>query len=141
MDCFVADAPLRKRFAFAAGNDAWRSRGSAHLGQIAIFSMDCRVKPGNNEIRKELSMRRNLALALLLIAPLLAGCLERGQPTMVDTSADDDAFCRANNVAVGSNDYVNCRKNRDVQRGNANARTDRAQRNLAEQMLNNPTRP
>ena len=77
-------------------------------------------------------------IALLLAAPLLAGCLERGQPTMVDTSADDDAFCRANNVAVGSNDYVNCRKNRDVQRGNANARADRAQRNLAEQMLNNP---
>jgi hypothetical protein len=89
-------------------------------------------------------MRRNsarLLIALLLAAPLLAGCLERGQPTMVDTSADDDAFCRANNVAAGSNDYVICRKNRDVQRGNANARTDRAQRNLAEQMLNNPTRP
>jgi len=80
-------------------------------------------------------------LALLLAAPLLAGCLERGQPTMVDSSADDDAFCRANNVAVGSNDYVICRKNRDVQRANANSRTDRAQRNLAEQMLNNPTRP
>ena len=61
-------------------------------------------------------------IALLLAAPLLAGCLERGQPTMVDTSADDDAFCRANNVAAGSNDYVICRKNRDVQRGNANAR-------------------
>ena len=89
-------------------------------------------------------MRHNparLLIALLLTAPLLAGCLERGQPTMVDTSADDDAFCRANNVAVGSTDYVNCRKNRDVQRGNANARTDRAQRNLAEHMLNNPTRP
>jgi len=80
-------------------------------------------------------------IALLLAAPLLAGCLERGQPTMVDTSADDDAFCRASNVAVGSNDYVNCRKNRDVQRGNANARADRSQRNLAEQMLNNPVRP
>ncbi|MBT1514554.1 hypothetical protein KIP88_29100 [Bradyrhizobium sp. SRL28] len=80
-------------------------------------------------------------IALLLAAPLLAGCLERGQPTMVDTSADDDAFCRSNNVAVGSNDYVNCRKNRDVQRGNANARADRAQRNMAEQMLNNPVRP
>jgi hypothetical protein len=78
--------------------------------------------------------------ALLLAAPLLTGCLERGQPTMVDTSADDDAFCRANN-AVGSNEYVNCRKNRDVQRGNANARADRAQRNMAEQMLNNPVRP
>jgi hypothetical protein len=80
-------------------------------------------------------------IALLLAAPLLTGCLERGQPTMVDTSADDDAFCRANNVAVGSNDYVNCRKNRDVQRGNSNARADKAQRNLAEQMLNNPVRP
>ncbi len=79
-------------------------------------------------------------IALLLAAPLLAGCLERGQPTMVDTSADDDAFCRSN-AAAGSNDYVNCRKNRDVQRGNANARADRSQRNLAEQMLNNPTRP
>jgi hypothetical protein len=77
----------------------------------------------------------------LLIAPLLAGCLERGQPTMVDTSGDDDAFCRANNVAPGSNEYVNCRKNRDVQRGKANARADRAQRNMAEQMLNNPVRP
>jgi hypothetical protein len=82
-----------------------------------------------------------LLIALVLSAPLLAGCLERGQPTMVDTSGDDDAFCRANNVAVGSADYVNCRKNRDAQRANANTRADRAQRNLAEQMLNNPTRP
>ena len=81
-----------------------------------------------------------LPLALLLIAPLLACCLERGQPTMVDTSADDDAYCRST-AAVGSNEYVNCRKNRDVQRGNANARADRVQRNMAEQMLNNPVRP
>ena len=80
-------------------------------------------------------------IALLLASPLLTGCLERGQPTMVDRSGDDDAACRANNVALGSPEYVACRKNRDVQRGNANARADRAQRNLAEQMLNNPTRP
>ena len=80
-------------------------------------------------------------IALLLAAPLLAGCLERGQPTMVDSSADDDAFCRANNVAPGSQEYVACRKNRDVQRNSANARTDRAQRNLGEYMLNNPSRP
>ena len=79
--------------------------------------------------------------ALLLAAPLLSGCLERGQPTMADTSGDDDAFCRANNVAPGSTEYVNCRKNRDVQRANANARADRAQRNLGEFMLNNPVRP
>jgi hypothetical protein len=80
-------------------------------------------------------------LALLLIAPLLAGCLERGQPTMVDSGGDDDAFCRANNVAAGSPQYVACRKDRDVQRNNANGRADRAQRNLGEYMLNNPSRP
>ena len=80
-------------------------------------------------------------IALTLIAPLLAGCLERGQPTMADTSGDDDAFCRANNVAAGSAAYVACRKDRDVQRSNANARTDRRQRDLGEYMLNNPTRP
>jgi hypothetical protein len=89
-------------------------------------------------------MRRNFArphIALLLLAPLLAGCLERGQPTMVDTGGDDDAFCRANNVAAGSPEYVACRRDRDVQRNNANTRADRAQRNLGEYMLNNPVRP
>jgi hypothetical protein len=88
-------------------------------------------------------MRRNSTrpcIALLLLAPLLAGCLERGQPTMVDTTGDDDAFCRGKN-AVGSPEYVACRKDRDVQRGNADARADRRQRNLGEYMLNNPVRP
>jgi hypothetical protein len=105
--------------------------------------MECRVKPGNDSNDGNRHMRHTLAacLAALLLAAPLAGCLERGQPTMVDTSGDDDAFCRANNVAPGSNDYVNCRKNRDVQRANANARADRAQRNLGEYMLNNPVRP
>ena len=78
--------------------------------------------------------------ALLLIAPLLAGCLERGQPTMVDGGPDDDTFCRANNVAAGSAEYVACRKDRDVARANANTRADKRQRNLGEYMLNNPTR-
>jgi hypothetical protein len=89
-------------------------------------------------------MRRKTSpfIALLLAAPLLAGCLERGQPTMVDSSRDDDAFCQANGtVKVGSPEYIACRKDRDVQQANANARTDRRQRNLGEYMLNNPTRP
>jgi hypothetical protein len=60
---------------------------------------------------------------------------------MADTSGDDDAYCRANNVTAGSPQYVACRKDRDVQRSNANARTDRRQRDLGEYMLNNPTRP
>ena len=80
-------------------------------------------------------------LALLLLAPLLAGCLERGQPTMVDSGGDDDAFCRANNVAVGSPEYVACRKDRDVQRVNANGRADRRQRDLGEYMMNHPDHP
>ena len=80
-------------------------------------------------------------IALAIVAPLLVGCLERGQPTMVDTSADDDAFCRANNVKAGSPEYVACRKDRDVARANFNDRTDRRQRNLGEYMLNNPSRP
>jgi hypothetical protein len=88
----------------------------------------------------QVSLARH-CIALLLIAPLLAGCLERGQPTMADTSGDDDAFCRANNVKSGSPEYVACRKDRDVQRNNYNAKADRAQRNLGEYMLNNPGRP
>ena len=80
-------------------------------------------------------------IALAIVAPLLTGCLERGQPTMVDSSGDDDAFCRAKNVAVGSPEYVACRKDRDVQRNNANARADRRQRDLGEYMLNNPSVP
>jgi hypothetical protein len=90
------------------------------------------------------NMGRNSALliALLLVAPLLAGCLERGQPTMADNGGgDDDAFCRANNVVVGSPEYVACRKDRDVQRSNANARTDKRQRDLGEYMMNHPDHP
>jgi hypothetical protein len=86
-------------------------------------------------------MKPRFTAAFLLIAPLLAGCLERGQPTMVDTGADDDAFCRANNVAVGSPQYVACRKDRDVQRVNANTRADRRQRDLGDYMMNHPDHP
>ena len=47
---------------------------------------------------------------------------------------------RASN-AVGSPEYVACRKDRDVQRNNANSRADKRQRNLGEYMMNNPVRP
>jgi hypothetical protein len=106
--------------------------------------MDCRLKPGNKATARNGSSMRpasaRLNIVLLLIAPLLAGCLERGQPTMVDSGPDDDTFCRANNVAAGSPEYVACRKDRDVARANANTRADKRQRNLGEYMLNNPTR-
>jgi hypothetical protein len=86
-------------------------------------------------------MSSRILIALLLVAPLLAGCLERGQPTLVDTSGDDDAHCRANNVKAGSPEYIACRKDRDVGRAAFEARADRRQRDLGEYMLNHPDHP
>jgi hypothetical protein len=82
-------------------------------------------------------------IALLLLTPLLAGCLERGEPLPLNSSLnqDDDTFCRANNIKAGSPEYVACRRDRDVQRANAAARADHTQRDLGEYMLNNPTKP
>jgi hypothetical protein len=109
--------------------------------------MDCAVKPAIDESRNNNGNRRmrpnsaQFLIALLLVAPLLAGCLERGKPTVVETSGDDDAICRANNVAAGSSENVACRKDRDVNRNNAAARADRRQRDLGEYMLNHPDHP
>jgi hypothetical protein len=80
-------------------------------------------------------------LALVLAALALSACAQRSQIAVSSLGEDDDAICRANNVAAGSPEYVACRKDRDVQRGNAIARTDKKQRDLGEYMLNNPVRP
>jgi hypothetical protein len=89
-------------------------------------------------------MRRTPAIFLipLLLAAPLAGCLERGNRVVENTLAeDDDTFCRANNVAPGSPEYIACRKDRDVARNNAAGRADRRQRDLGEYMLNHPDHP
>jgi len=91
-------------------------------------------------------MRRSsprLFLTLLLTAPLLAGCLERGEPTVQSSlDTDDDTYCRANGtIASGSPQYAACRKDRDVQRDNATRRTDRKQRDLAQYMMDHPDHP
>jgi hypothetical protein len=81
-------------------------------------------------------------LALILAALTLAACATRSErPVSSTLDQDDDSFCRANNVAVGSSEYIACRKDRDVQRNNAAARTDRRQRDLGEYMLNHPDHP
>ncbi len=119
---------------------------SSAIGNAFIL-MDCAVKPAKDESRNNHGNRRmrpnsaQLLIALVLVAPLLAGCLERGRPTVVDTSGDDDAICRANNVAVGSSEYVACRRDRDASRNNAASRADRRQRDLGEYMLNHPDHP
>ena len=86
----------------------------------------------------------NIPIALLLAAPLLAGCLERGEPPPLSgtLTQDDDLYCRAGGKnAPGSPDYVYCRRDRDAQRNAAIVRADKKQRDLGEYMLNNPTRP
>jgi hypothetical protein len=73
----------------------------------------------------------------------LAGCLGRNEgPVTAQGNDDDDSYCRANNtVAVGSPQYVSCRKDRDVMRQQAEARADRRQRDLGEYMMNHPDHP
>lgn len=80
-------------------------------------------------------------IVLTLVALTLGACARRTDIPASSLGEDDDATCRANGVAVGSSEYAACRKDRDVQRSNAVARADRAQRNLSEHMLNNPDRP
>jgi hypothetical protein len=81
-----------------------------------------------------------LALALAVLA--LSACVQRNQvPVLSSLNEDDDTFCRANNVAAGSPEYVACRRDRDIQRNNAIVRADKKQRDLGEYMLNNPVRP
>jgi hypothetical protein len=83
-----------------------------------------------------------LLLALALSVLTLTACVQRNQaPVLSGLNEDDDTFCRANNVAAGSPEYVACRKDRDVARSNAVARADKKQRDLGEYMLNNPVRP
>jgi hypothetical protein len=83
-----------------------------------------------------------LCTALILAALALSACTRRGEVPLTSTLAeDDDTFCRANNVAAGSSEYVSCRRDRDAQRANAAARADKKQRDLGEYMMNNPVRP
>jgi hypothetical protein len=86
--------------------------------------------------------RSTHVIALVLAALTLSACAKRNElPAYSSLNEDDDTFCRANNVTVGSPEYVACRKDRDAQRANAIARADKKQRDLGEYMMNNPVRP
>ena len=76
-------------------------------------------------------------IALAFIGLSLTACAARNQPVTAVGNDDDDSYCRANNtVQPGTPEYVACRKDRDVMRQRAEAKADRAQRNLGEYMLN-----
>jgi hypothetical protein len=76
--------------------------------------------------------------AIFAIAGLaLAGCANLQRHASLETShVDDDAYCQKTAGPQGSNAYVACRKDRDVQRGLADDKIERQHRNLAERMLN-----
>jgi hypothetical protein len=80
-------------------------------------------------------------IALTLTALALSACARRSDIPVSSLGEDDDAICHANNVQVGSPEYVACRKDRDVIRSNAASRADRRQRDLGEYMLNHPDHP
>jgi hypothetical protein len=85
-----------------------------------------------------------LPVALALMALALVSCARRGELPASASAAlaeDDDTFCRKGGLSPGSPEYVNCRRDRDVQRSNLIDRTDKKQRDLGEYMLNNPTKP
>ena len=78
--------------------------------------------------------------ALAILALSLAACATRNEaPASAGLAEDDDAFCRANGtVAVGSPQYVYCRRDRDAARNAAIAKANRKQEDLGDWMLNHP---
>jgi hypothetical protein len=80
----------------------------------------------------------SLRVALTLAALALSACAERGPAPVSTLGEDDDAICRANNVAPGSTAYIGCRKDRDRLRDNAAADSTSRQRKLGEYMINHP---
>ena len=88
-------------------------------------------------------MRRNSARVCIVavLALMLGACASRSPAPVSTLGEDDDVYCRANNVAVGSSEYIACRKDRDVLRNNAAARADRRQRDLGEYMMSHPDHP
>ena len=75
------------------------------------------------------------------LAFALSACSARYQTPTAMGGDDDDAVCQSRGLAIGSPEYVACRKDRDVQRNAAIARADRRQRDLGEYMLNHPDHP
>ena len=77
-------------------------------------------------------------VAIVFAGLILSACSPRYQTPTAMGGDDDDAVCQSRGLAVGSPEYVACRKDRDVQRQAADARRDRSQRDLGEYMLNHP---
>ena len=70
---------------------------------------------------------------------MLASCAQAERPSPMasaQATSDDDAFCRSNGGAPGSNGYAACIKEREVARAGQEGRMDRAHQRMADDMLN-----
>ncbi len=57
---------------------------------------------------------RSCFLAMVLAASGLGGCAQQDErPVAAASVPDDDAICQAKGFKAGSDDYVNCRRDRD----------------------------
>ena len=81
--------------------------------------------------------------AIAIAGLSLAACATRNEvPASAGFTEDDDTFCRANGtVAVGSPQYVYCRRDRDAARNAAISKANRSQESLGDWMLNHPEIP
>jgi hypothetical protein len=106
------------------------SGADSHLFQATVIEVE-----SENRMRAKISTS---PIVMLILALALSACTRRGEVPLSMLGEDDDAICRANNVAVGSAEYVACRRDRDAIRGNAAARADKKQRDLGQYMLDHP---
>jgi hypothetical protein len=125
---------------------------------MAFFSMDCRVIWREDALaafvwqrrdwnRTDFRMRRYARpqfAAMVLAALALGACasLRNDPPPSAELAQDDDTYCQSGGkVAVGSPDYVYCRRERDAARNKATAHSDQRQRDLADYMMSHPDHP
>jgi len=140
MDCFVATLLAMTEEDFIPIGQLPLFRWIA--GSSPIWSGQAPAMTKRN-YRREVRMQfrpPKLGIALLLLAPLLAGCWSRAGRRVEYADEDDDTFCRANHVAAGSPEYIACRKDRT-----SSAITPRpaptAPARLGEYMVNHPEHP
>jgi hypothetical protein len=82
--------------------------------------------------------------AMMLVPLALGACaqLRNDPPASAGLAQDDDSYCQSGGkVAVGSPDYVYCRRERDAERNKATAHAAQRQRDLADYMMNHPDHP
>jgi hypothetical protein len=79
-----------------------------------------------------------LAVAGTLAGVLLGGCAQQEErPHAAAAAPDDDAICQGRGFKPGSDDYVNCRRDRDHVAGLQAQQSKRDLRKIQDYMMDN----